>query len=235
MRSLAYRKISQLPYRQAAIVVQEAVRLMEPSRAPVAPAAGLAGSARNKAFLLLNVPAMLVRVWGKSYQTPAAIVVVKAVSNGIKPCRCRSRRVLILAPELGYLGKGEAGVRGGPAGDLYIFVTVSPHPIFTRDGNNLYTKIPVPMTVAALGDKIEVPTIEGKLHVCQLRLAPSLAGNLECAAKECPHCGVERLVTRLSKCRWKPQPICQKNKKTCCRVLLKREMLVPNQIVLSNG
>jgi molecular chaperone DnaJ len=60
-------------------------------------------------------------------------------------------------------GKGEAGVRGGPAGDLYIFVTVSPHPIFTRDGNNLYTKIPVPMTVAALGDKIEVPTIEGKL------------------------------------------------------------------------
>ena len=56
-------------------------------------------------------------------------------------------------------GKGEAGLRGGPAGDLYIFVTVSPHPIFTRDGTNLYAKI-VPMTVAALGDKIEVPTIE---------------------------------------------------------------------------
>ena len=60
-------------------------------------------------------------------------------------------------------GKGEAGLRGGPAGDLYIFVTVASHPIFARDGNNLYTKIPVPMTVAALGDKIEVPTIEGKL------------------------------------------------------------------------
>jgi molecular chaperone DnaJ len=54
-------------------------------------------------------------------------------------------------------------VRGGPAGDLYIFVTVAPHPIFTRDGNNLYMKIPVPMAVATLGDKIEVPTIEGKL------------------------------------------------------------------------
>ena len=60
-------------------------------------------------------------------------------------------------------GKGEAGIRGGQAGDLYIFVTVAPHPIFTRDGTNIYTKIPVPMTVAALGDKIEVPTIEGKL------------------------------------------------------------------------
>ena len=54
-------------------------------------------------------------------------------------------------------------MRGGPAGDLYIFVTVAPHPIFTRDGNNLYMKIPVPMAVATLGDKIEVPTIEGKL------------------------------------------------------------------------
>jgi molecular chaperone DnaJ len=60
-------------------------------------------------------------------------------------------------------GKGEAGVRGGPAGDLYIFVTVATHLIFTRDGNNLYMKIPVPMAVATLGDKIEVPTIEGKL------------------------------------------------------------------------
>ena len=60
-------------------------------------------------------------------------------------------------------GSDEAGVRGGPAGDLYIFVTVSPHPIFTRDGNNLYMQIPVPMTAASLGDKIEVPTIEGKL------------------------------------------------------------------------
>ena len=48
-------------------------------------------------------------------------------------------------------GKGEAGLRGGPAGDLYIFVNVDPHAIFTRDGNNLYARIPLPMTVAALG------------------------------------------------------------------------------------
>ena len=39
-------------------------------------------------------------------------------------------------------GKGEAGLRGGPAGDLYIFVSVDPHALFTRDGNNLYTRIP---------------------------------------------------------------------------------------------
>ena len=60
-------------------------------------------------------------------------------------------------------GKGEAGVRGGPAGDLYIFVSVEQHPIFIRDGANILTKIPLPMTVAALGGSIEVPTVEGKM------------------------------------------------------------------------
>ena len=60
-------------------------------------------------------------------------------------------------------GKGEAGVRGGPAGDLYIFVNVENHSIFHRDGTSLYARIPVPMTVAALGGMIDVPTIEGKM------------------------------------------------------------------------
>jgi molecular chaperone DnaJ len=60
-------------------------------------------------------------------------------------------------------GKGEAGLRGGPAGDLYIFVNVDPHPIFTRDGSNLHARIPLPMTVAALGGSIDVPTLEGKM------------------------------------------------------------------------
>ena len=60
-------------------------------------------------------------------------------------------------------GKGEAGVRGGASGDLYIFVSVNSHPIFTRDGANILTKIPVPMTVAALGGTIDVPTVEGKM------------------------------------------------------------------------
>ena len=60
-------------------------------------------------------------------------------------------------------GKGEAGLRGGSAGELYIFVSVNQHPIFSRDGANLMMKIPVPMTVAALGGTIEVPTVEGKM------------------------------------------------------------------------
>jgi molecular chaperone DnaJ len=58
-------------------------------------------------------------------------------------------------------GEGEAGLRGGPAGDLYIFIEVEPHPIFERDGQNLFCRIPVSMATAALGGEIEAPTLDG--------------------------------------------------------------------------
>ncbi|SMO70731.1 molecular chaperone DnaJ [Ruegeria faecimaris] len=58
-------------------------------------------------------------------------------------------------------GEGEAGMRGGPPGDLYIFVEVSDHRLFERDSVNLYCRVPVSMAKAALGGSIEVPTIDG--------------------------------------------------------------------------
>jgi molecular chaperone DnaJ len=58
--------------------------------------------------------------------------------------------------------EGEAGLRGGPSGDLYIFLSVRPHEFFQRDGADLFCKVPVSMTVAAMGGDIEVPTIDGK-------------------------------------------------------------------------
>ncbi|MCL6285174.1 molecular chaperone DnaJ [Ruegeria sp. 2012CJ41-6] len=58
-------------------------------------------------------------------------------------------------------GEGEAGMRGGPPGDLYIFVEVAQHDLFERDGVNLYCRVPVSMSKAALGGSIEVPTIDG--------------------------------------------------------------------------
>src|SRR6056297_1353842 len=58
-------------------------------------------------------------------------------------------------------GEGEAGMRGGPPGDLYIFVEVADHDLFERDGVNLYCRVPVSMAKAALGGSIEVPTIDG--------------------------------------------------------------------------
>ena len=58
-------------------------------------------------------------------------------------------------------GEGEAGMRGGPAGDLYIFIEVKDHAIFIRDGRMLACQVPVSMATAALGGEIEVPTIDG--------------------------------------------------------------------------
>ena len=58
-------------------------------------------------------------------------------------------------------GEGEAGMRGGPSGDLYIFIEVKEHPIFVRDGADLHCRVPVSMASAALGGDIEVPTIDG--------------------------------------------------------------------------
>ncbi len=58
-------------------------------------------------------------------------------------------------------GEGEAGLRGGPAGDLYIFIEVAEHALFQRDGSMLFCRVPVSMTSAAMGGDIEVPTIDG--------------------------------------------------------------------------
>jgi len=58
-------------------------------------------------------------------------------------------------------GEGEAGLRGGPAGDLYIFIEVKDHPIFQRDGVHLFCRVPITIGTAALGGEVEVPTIDG--------------------------------------------------------------------------
>ena len=58
-------------------------------------------------------------------------------------------------------GEGEAGLRGAPPGDLYIFTTVAPHRIFRRDGPNIYCRVPISITTAALGGTIEVPSVDG--------------------------------------------------------------------------
>lgn len=58
-------------------------------------------------------------------------------------------------------GEGEAGLRGAPAGDLYIFLAVAPHRLFQREGANVHCRVPLSMVMAALGGTIEIPTIDG--------------------------------------------------------------------------
>jgi molecular chaperone DnaJ len=60
-------------------------------------------------------------------------------------------------------GEGEAGDTGGPPGDLYVQIAVKEHPIFTRDGANLYCEVPISFPTACLGGELEVPTLDGKV------------------------------------------------------------------------
>ncbi len=62
-------------------------------------------------------------------------------------------------------GEGEAGESGGPSGDLYVQIQVKPHPIFTREDNNLYCQVPISFATAALGGELEVPTLDGRVSL----------------------------------------------------------------------
>ena len=62
-------------------------------------------------------------------------------------------------------GEGEAGEFGAPSGDLYVQVSVREHPIFVRDGNNLYCEVPISFSKAALGGEVQVPTLDGKVSL----------------------------------------------------------------------
>jgi len=65
-------------------------------------------------------------------------------------------------------GEGEAGMNGSPPGDLYLFLAIAPHRIFSPEGANLFMRMPIRMTTAALGGEIEVPAIDGssvKVHI----------------------------------------------------------------------
>ena len=97
----------------------------------------------------------------------------QTIKNPCRVCQgqgrvAKSRSLQVRIPEgvengtrIRLAGEGEAGARGGPPGDLYIFLEMAEHQLFERDGMDLFCRIPVPMTTAALGGEIEAPTIDG--------------------------------------------------------------------------
>lgn len=99
----------------------------------------------------------------------------KIIADPCPDCRGRGRvrksnRINITIPAgidngqtLNMRGEGESGKRGGPNGDLYIVISVKPHKLFTRNGYDVYLDMNLPMTVAALGGEIQVPTLSGNV------------------------------------------------------------------------
>jgi len=108
------------------------------------------------------------------------------IKDPCKECRGsgrvrRTRRVKVKIPagidngsHLRLAGQGEAGLRGGPAGDLYITIRVRPHPIFKREGDTVICEIPITFTQAALGGEIRVPTLNGR---ARLKVPPGTQTN----------------------------------------------------------
>jgi len=84
-------------------------------------------------------------------------------------------------------GKGEAGKRGGKPGDLYIRIFVKPHPIFRRKGDDLYLRVPISLSQAALGDEVEIPTLEGKKILLKVPAGTESGKILKISGKGIPH------------------------------------------------
>ncbi|MBI1237998.1 MAG: molecular chaperone DnaJ [Alphaproteobacteria bacterium] len=84
-------------------------------------------------------------------------------------------------------GEGEAGLRGGPSGDLYVFISVSPHKLFQRDGADLHCRVPISLTNAALGGTIEVPTVDGGRARVQIPEGTQTGKQFRLRGKGMPH------------------------------------------------
>ncbi|MDP6832031.1 MAG: molecular chaperone DnaJ [Alphaproteobacteria bacterium] len=84
-------------------------------------------------------------------------------------------------------GEGEAGLRGGPPGDLYIFLSLQPHEVFQRDGAHIYCRVPIAMTTAALGGDIDVPTLDGGRVAVSLPEGTQTGRQFRLRGKGMPH------------------------------------------------
>ncbi|MDO9412069.1 MAG: molecular chaperone DnaJ [Pseudolabrys sp.] len=83
-------------------------------------------------------------------------------------------------------GEGEAGVRGGPAGDLYIFLSLEPHELYQRDGADLHCRVPISMVTAALGGEVAVPAIDGSEAKIKVPAGTHTGGQFRLAGKGMP-------------------------------------------------
>ena len=100
---------------------------------------------------------------GEIIQTPCKSCGGKGVKNVTKTLEVSIPAGIDNGQRITLRGMGNAGLRGGPSGDLYISVQVRPHSIFERDGFNIYCDIPITFAEAALGASISVPTLDGKV------------------------------------------------------------------------
>jgi len=119
----------------------------------------------NKVFSLSNVLAINVMGLVKKLNLLVEPVVVRALLGIKKTLSVKIPAGVDTGNRIRLSGEGEAGLRGGPHGDLYVQIHIKEHAIFERDGNDLYCEVPIDFATSALGGSIEVPTLKGKLKI----------------------------------------------------------------------
>ncbi|MGO8797226.1 MAG: DnaJ C-terminal domain-containing protein [Candidatus Sulfotelmatobacter sp.] len=115
-----------------------------------------------------NVPCPRCHGTGKNI-SPCPICHGEGTVGRVEPLEVRIKAGTRDGQRIRLAGKGNAGSHGGVAGDLYVIIRIEPHPLFRRDGDNIYLTVPVTATEAALGSKVEVPTIDGR---AELKIPP---------------------------------------------------------------
>jgi len=114
-------------------------------------------------------------------------------------------------------GEGEAGARGGPAGDLYVFLSVRRHQLFEREGADVHCRVPISMVQATLGGNIEVPTLDGKMARINIPAGAQGGTSSACAARACQSCARPSAATCTSRSTSRRRPTSPPSRRNCSR------------------
>ena len=139
----------------------------EPARARsiARPAAAAVRSSVRADFFRSRKPVRAVAASARSSRNRVVSAMAKAASKTASRIKLKMPAGIADGSRLRSSGNGEAGIRGGPPGDLYVVIHVKEHEIFQREEDNLYCEVPIAFTLAALGGEIAVPTLEGKANL----------------------------------------------------------------------
>ena len=167
----------EIAFEEAALGCEKEISVTKPERCESCEGSGVEAGAKVRVCPTCHGRGQVVSsrgIFSIAQSCPHCEGAGRVVDKPCRPCRGsgrvdRSSKIKLRIPagvdtgsRLRSSGNGEAGLRGGPPGDLYVVLHVRPHEIFQRDGDDLLCQVPVSLVQATLGDEIEVPTLNGK-------------------------------------------------------------------------
>ena len=170
----------EITFEEAAHGCEKEITVSKPDRCEVCNGSGAEAGSRVKTCPTCGGRGQVISsrgIFSIAQTCPACQGAGRVIEKPCKAChgagrRDRQSKIKLKIPggvdtgsRLRSLGNGEAGLRGGPPGDLYVVLHVKPHDIFQRDGDDLLCEVPVNFVQAALGTEIEVPTLSGKAEI----------------------------------------------------------------------